>query len=130
MSEEIKALTIPNFTMSPIHCAVCHAYAFKDAESGLYRYKPLVCFILNDDKEKPLVINLFLDVLYDSYVELATEVVGWLNKAINNVSKMVTVLDSESGEIITKCDVMDILRRDQALEELKLIHRTDTTVIQ
>lgn len=121
---------VPNFAyLNPLNVVV-HGLRVYDPEAKAFKYHPALSLFLNNDREKPHIVNVLITETFDDSQLMARNIVIWANTCFGNVSRKVAIFDKETEENIDNYNVTDILEMESAILELDEIKRTDIRVIQ
>lgn len=114
-----------NFSTHDVKNIAIHGMRYVDEATGKPQYRPTINFFMNEAGEDPLMLSFNLHEFYEDAEVMAQHVVMWATMMFGNVAKLVSIFDPDTEQQIAKFDVMELAQMEDAINELKDIHRTN-----
>lgn len=120
-----EAATIPNFSMLHVKNVVVHGYRRWSEEDKHFKYRPVLSLFLSEPGQDPVMLNLELQAQFDDGEVMARMGVTWANNMFTKVSKMVSIFDVETTDLVVKHNVMELIELEAAEDEYREIQFTN-----
>lgn len=115
-----------NYANLSVKNVVIYGTRILDTQEQRFKYRPTIALFMNDPGEPPQMLNFHLHEIFEDAEVMARMTVMWANMMFGNVSKMVSIFDYENpAERLAHINVVEMVALENAVDELKQIHRTN-----
>jgi hypothetical protein len=111
--------------MLHVKSVVVHGYRHWSEEDKHYKYRPVLSLFLTEPGQNPMMLNVELQAQFDDGEVMARMGVTWANNMFTKVSKMVSIFDVDTTDLLVKHNVKELIDIEDAVDELREIQFTN-----